>query len=150
MKHFTKYLLARLFASSAVFAQANPQEQLHSALVLEQQGQFDQVIATLKPLVDSKRLSGYPLSTATIILGVAYDSLGNFVESQRSLDSALRLLEHDPQEVTEYATARQKYAGLYSETSQLDAAESMWLKALNPLTTNMPSKPSRFMHWTSS
>jgi tetratricopeptide (TPR) repeat protein len=130
MKYLSKYLLALFFAGSLVFAQANPQEQLHSALVLEQQGQFNQVISTLKPLMDSNRLTGYPLSTATMLLGAAYGSLGNFVEAQRSLDSALRLLEHDPQHVTEYATALQKYAGLYCETGHLDAAQSLWLKAL--------------------
>src|SRR5881396_1122625 len=112
MKHLLKYLLALLFAGSPVFAQANPHEQLHSAFVFEQQGQFDQAITTIKPLMDSNRLSGY--ERASTMLGVAHEVAGNFVEAQQALERALRILEHDPQHVTEYATTLQKYAGLYS------------------------------------
>jgi tetratricopeptide (TPR) repeat protein len=130
MRHFPKYLLALLFASSPVFAQANPQEQLHPAFVLEQQGQFDQAITTIKPLLDSHQLSGLELATANIMLGVAYQAAGNFIEAQGALERALRLLEHDPQHVTEYTATLQNYARLYSEVGQLDAAKSMWLKAL--------------------
>jgi len=130
MRHFTKYLFALLFASSAVFAQANLQEQLHSAFVLEQQGQFDQAITTLKLLIDSHRLGGSDLGSANIMLGVAYEAVGNLIEAQGALERALRLLEHDPQQVSQYAAALQNYARLYGEVGQADAAEIMWLKAL--------------------
>jgi tetratricopeptide (TPR) repeat protein len=130
MKHLTKYLIALSFVASPVFAQANPQEQLHSALVFEKQGQFDQVIVTIVPLVDSNRLSGYQLGSASIMLGAAYQATGNSVEAQRAFDRALRLLDHDRQHVAEYSAALENYAGLCNEVGQLDAAESMWLKAL--------------------
>jgi Tfp pilus assembly protein PilF len=130
MRHFTKYLLALLFASSAVLAQSNLQEQLHTAFVLEQQGQFNQVIMTIQPLIDSHQVSGYELGNACIMLGMAYDGAGEFIEAQHALDCALHVLEHDPQHVSEYAATLQNYASLYSEIGQLDTAASMWLQAL--------------------
>jgi hypothetical protein len=41
-----------------------------------------QVITTLTPLVDSKRLSGYERSSASLMLGVAYHGAGNLAEVQ--------------------------------------------------------------------
>jgi tetratricopeptide (TPR) repeat protein len=130
MPHLTKYLLAVLLTSSPAFAQANPHDQIQSAFTFEQQGDFAQVINTIQPLLASNQLSGTELGKVLIMFGVAYEGQGSFTEAQHAYDRALALLDHDDQHLSEYAAALQNYARLESELSQLDAAESMWQKAL--------------------
>jgi tetratricopeptide (TPR) repeat protein len=126
MRHHSKYLIVFFFAGSAIFAQANPREQVQAAIVLEKQGRFNEVIAILEPIVGDSRLTGADLGSASIMLGVAYEGAGKLTEAQHAYDGALRVLEHDAQHSAEYAAALENYGRLYTELNQLDAAESLW------------------------
>jgi tetratricopeptide (TPR) repeat protein len=125
-----------------VFAQSHPQEQAQAAFALEQQGRFNDVIAILEPMMAGNQLAGADLGGASIMLGVAYEGAGNFVEAQRAFDRALRLLEHDPQHSSQYAAALANYGRLYTELNQLDAAESLWRQALQLRQQNGEHAPA--------
>ena len=130
MRHPRKISLTVLLACATVFAQTNPHEQLQNAFALEQQGDFDEAIAIVKTVTGSNQLGGVELGRACIMLGVAYGVKGNFNEAQAAFERALRILEGDPDGVGDYASALDNYAGLYSDTGQLEIATSMWTKAL--------------------
>jgi Tfp pilus assembly protein PilF len=130
MGHPKKTLLTLLLACSPLFSQINPEE-LHQAFVLEQQGQFDQVIAMTKPLTDSGQLTSIEIARACITLAVAHEGKGEIAEARNAFERALRILDHDPEHTTDYAAVLDNYAGLYNNAGQQDIAGQMWLKALH-------------------
>lgn len=65
------------------------------------------------------------------MLGVAFEDTGNFGEAQRCYERSLLILEHDLSHTSEYSAALQNLGRLNTELGQLQAAESMWLKALH-------------------
>jgi tetratricopeptide (TPR) repeat protein len=125
-----------------VFAQTNPREQAQTAFTLEQEGRFDEVIAILAPMVAGNQLTRAGLGNASIMLGVAYEGVGNLAEAQHAYDRALLLFEHDPQHSSEYAAALDNYGRLYTELNQLDAAESLWRQALQLRRQNREHAPA--------
>jgi tetratricopeptide (TPR) repeat protein len=131
MRHTTRILITLLLACWPLFAQGNLHEQLRDALVLEQQGKFDSAIKMAKLVTDSNQLNGIELGRAYIILGVAYRAVGKFAAAQNSFEQSVRILERDPEHVSDYAAALNNYAGLYSDFGELHLAERMWLKALH-------------------
>jgi tetratricopeptide (TPR) repeat protein len=133
MRYTKAILLTALLACSPLFAEENPNphQQLRDALVLEQQAHFDQTITIVTQLIDSKQLSGIELGRACIMLGFAYHQEGNFNASQNAFEHSLRILERDPEHVSDYADALNYYGSLYGDVGRFDAAEAMWLKALH-------------------
>jgi tetratricopeptide (TPR) repeat protein len=104
---------------------------MRDALVLEQQGQFDQAIAIFNQLTASHQLSGIELGRTYIMLGIAYHQNANFNQAQPAFEQSLRILERDPEHASDYAAALHNYAGLYNDSGQLEVATRMWLKALH-------------------
>jgi tetratricopeptide (TPR) repeat protein len=131
MTYRKKGLLALLLACSPLLAQMNPDGQLRQALVLEQQGQFGEVIAMTKPLIDSTQLSRVELARACITLAAAYEGEGEFAEAREAFERSLHILDHDPEHTTDYAAALDNYAGLYNNAGEPGIAGQMWLKALH-------------------
>ncbi|MGA8272766.1 MAG: tetratricopeptide repeat protein [Candidatus Sulfotelmatobacter sp.] len=131
MRHTKKILLTLLLACSPLFAQANPHQRLHDALLLEQKGQYDRAIDLVEQIIHSDELRGVELGRAWILLGFAYEVEGKFNESQAAFEHSLRILERDPEHIGDYASALDNYAGLYSDVGQLQIAAPMWVKALH-------------------
>jgi len=131
MGYRKKGLLALLLACSPLLAQMNPDGQLRQAFVLEQQGQFGEVIAITKPLTESSQLSSVEVARACITLAVAYEGEGEFVEAREAFERSLHILDHDPEHTTDYAAALDNYAGLYNNAGQQGIAGQMWMKALH-------------------
>jgi tetratricopeptide (TPR) repeat protein len=131
MRHTKEILLTVLLACSPLFAQMSPRQQLHTALVLERQGQFDKAITITKEAIDSNQLSGIELGRAYIMLGTACHEAGMFTPAQEAFESSLRMLERDPEYASDYAAALNDYGALYGDIGQLDTAEAMWQKALH-------------------
>jgi tetratricopeptide (TPR) repeat protein len=130
MRHIKKALFAVLLACLPLSAEVNPHGRLHDAFILERQGHFDEAIAAVKVVIDSDQLSGVELGRAWIMLGFACRFEGEFTEAQIAFERSLQILEHDPEHVSDYASALDNYAGLYSDRGQLQMAEPMWMKAL--------------------
>ncbi|MCU1299458.1 MAG: tetratricopeptide repeat protein, partial [Acidobacteriaceae bacterium] len=112
MRHTTTVLITLFLAGLPLFAQENPHQRLQDALVLEQQGQFDAASNTAKLVINSHQLSGVELGRAYIIMGIAYRAMGNFAAAQNAFEQSLRILERDPEHVSDYAAALNNYAGL--------------------------------------
>jgi tetratricopeptide (TPR) repeat protein len=83
-----------------------------------------------KQAINSGKLSGVELGRGYIILGLASQGRGDFVDAQIAFEHSLRILEHDREHPEDYASALDSYAGLYGDLGQLDVAEPMCLKAL--------------------
>jgi tetratricopeptide (TPR) repeat protein len=130
MKHIHCLLLTLGLASLPLFAQANPHQLLHNALVLENQGSFEAAAKMANRAIDSGQLSGVELGRAYLILGVACQGQGSLRDAQIAFVRSLHILERDPQQVEDYASALENYAGLYSDLGQLEIAAPMWRKAL--------------------
>jgi tetratricopeptide (TPR) repeat protein len=124
-------LLVLLSASASLFGQANPHEQFRKALLFEEQERFDDAITAAKSALDSDQLNQVDRGRAYIELGFALRMEGRFTDAQIAFEHAIRVFENDPANETDYAAALDNYAGLYSETGQLDSAIPLWLKALH-------------------
>lgn len=132
MRYTYKCSLTLWLACLPLFAQPNPGgTRLHDALVLEQEGQFESAANTINLIIDAHQLSGIQLGRGYIMLGFAYHELGKFAEAQAGFENALRLLEHDPEHIDDYAAALNDYATLLGDGGQLDEAAAMWEKALH-------------------
>jgi tetratricopeptide (TPR) repeat protein len=151
MKLRHRILLILCFAALPLFAQTNPADtlnkevlnkadlnkmdrtkaELKKAVVLYQQGQIDKAIAGARSLTDSGEAAAFDLGRAYILLGTAYNQKGQLYESQHALESAIRIFEHDPDHISEYASALSNYGALYCDLGQLDTAEAIWLKSLH-------------------
>jgi tetratricopeptide (TPR) repeat protein len=123
-------LLILLSATTSVLGQSNSHDQLHQALLFEKQQRFDDAIAAAKSALASNQLTDVERGRAYIELGFALRMQGHLTDAQIALEHALRLLEIDPSNATDYAAALDSYAGLYGETGQFDRAMPIWLKAL--------------------
>jgi tetratricopeptide (TPR) repeat protein len=130
MRSTKRSLATILLACSPLLAQVTLHERLHDALVLEQQGRFGEALVAAKSVTDSSQLGGIELGQACIMLGAAYRFEGKFIEAQVAFERALRILGGDPKNASDYASALDNYAGLYSDIGQLQVAAPMWTKAL--------------------
>jgi tetratricopeptide (TPR) repeat protein len=131
MRYTPKLLLTVWLMCLPLSAQQNSGSSLHDALVLEQQGQFESAVNVINPVIDSRQLDGVELGRAYIMLGFAYREEGKFNQGRSAFEHSLQILEHDPEHISDYATALNDFAGLYGDVRQWDAAEGMWLKALH-------------------
>jgi len=120
-----------VLAGAQLWAQGNPQEQMHKAYVLEKQGQFDKAIALAKELTDSGRLSGAEAGRAWIVLGVVYTQQGRWVEAQIAFERSLHILGQEPQFVSDYGAALLNYGELYNDSGDMAVAGKMWEQALD-------------------
>jgi tetratricopeptide (TPR) repeat protein len=131
MKPIQKVLLTVVLAVAQLWAQANPQEPLREAFILEKQGQFDKAVAIAKRFTDSGRSGRAELGRAWIVLGLAYTEQGKFVQAQDAFDRSLHVLDQGPQFVADYATALQAYGAFYNAAGQAATAARLWRKALD-------------------
>jgi tetratricopeptide (TPR) repeat protein len=120
----------------AVFAQSpSAEEDLHKqmqdAMQFDQQGQYSSAMNLITHVMESAQLSAVELGRANVMLGFTDRAVGNFVAAENAFERALRILEHDPDHVSDYAAALENYANLYSELGQHSPAREMWEKALN-------------------
>jgi len=130
MKRTKNHLLLVLLAGSALFAQTNPHEQLHDALVVERQGRFDLAIRLTQSVIDSNQLHGVELGRAWIMLGVACEVEGKLNQAQAAFERALGVLKREPEAADDYAAALDNYAGVYNDAGQVRLAFSLWTKAV--------------------
>jgi tetratricopeptide (TPR) repeat protein len=112
-----------------LFGQASPSEQLWQALVLEQQGRFEDAIREVRPLAESHQLNGVELGRAFIMLGFAYRGEGEISAARSAFEQSLHILGPDGEHLGDYASALDNYAALFSDAGQFDIARPMWLKA---------------------
>jgi tetratricopeptide (TPR) repeat protein len=126
----THNLLLVVLACSTLFAETNPHQQLHEALLAEQQGRFDLAIRLTQSVLDSSQLHGVELGRAWIMLGVACEVEGKLNQAQAAFESALRVLKREPEAADDYASALDNYAGVYNDAGQVQLALSLWTKTL--------------------
>lgn len=132
MRQTNKCLLVLCLACLPLFAQPNPgSASLHDALVLEQEGHFESAAGAVNLIIDSHQLTGVQLGRAYVMLGFAYHQLAKLAEAESAFRRALRIFEHDPEHVDDYATALNDYAGTLGDAGQSEAAAAMWRKAFH-------------------
>jgi tetratricopeptide (TPR) repeat protein len=130
MKPTNNHLLLAVLACSTLFAQTNPHERLHDALLVEQQGRFDLAIRLTQSVIDSNQLHGVELGRAWIMLGVACEVEGKLNQAQTAFERALGILEREPEARADYAAALDNYAGVFNDAGQVQLALSLWTKTV--------------------
>jgi tetratricopeptide (TPR) repeat protein len=131
MRHFYSKLLASfLLASFTLAAQTNPDYRLHHAFLLVQGGDFAAAIDETKAVIYSGELQGAELGRAWAMLGFAYKEESQFVEAQHALDQSIHVLEHNRDDLNDYAVALSYEGALNEEEGRFDVAERARLKAL--------------------
>ena len=129
MRHLYWTLLTLWLLGLPTFGQFDPHTVLHSALVLENRGNFETAVKAAKAAIDSGQLSGNELGRGYIILAVACHGAGDLASAQRAFEHALEVLKHDREHPEDYASALDNYAGFYTDLGQVDMAAPMWRKA---------------------
>jgi tetratricopeptide (TPR) repeat protein len=114
-----------------LLAQTNPHQYLRDALTLENAGNFGPAAGSAKLAVDSGQLAGAELGRVYIVLGVAYQGVGNLIDAQIAYEHALQIFKGDPQHLEEYAAALENYAGYFTDLGQLEIAAPLWSKAFH-------------------
>jgi tetratricopeptide (TPR) repeat protein len=131
MSYLCLLLFFALIAAPAMRGESNVHQQLVQAFNLERQGQFDQAIRQIQPLVESHALSPGESGRAWTLLGYAYQAQWNVERAQDAYEQAVRVLEGDAQHVGDYANALDFFSGLYALTGQRQMAAKMLTKALS-------------------
>jgi len=72
-----------------------------------------------KLFIDSKELNGVELGRAYIMLGSSYHVEGKLSEAQDAFERSIRILEREPEQKGNYASALEDYGGFYSDMGQL-------------------------------
>ena len=119
-----------LFCSSTLWSQSNVRQQLDRAEQLEQQSLFAKVIEEIPQLISSNRLDNGELGRALVLLGFAYQELGEFMQARRAYERALPLLLDHKAPSAEYAAALESLADLYQNMGNVTVAIGMDRKAL--------------------
>ena len=131
MRYLFFLLLPAAIASPILWGEANVHQQLYQAFVLEKQGQFEQAIRSIQPLIGSHDLSTGEVARAWTMLGYAYQEQWNFDQAQNAYERALHIMEGNPQYLADYASALDLFSGLYRIMGRPDAAAKMLTRALN-------------------
>jgi tetratricopeptide (TPR) repeat protein len=119
------------FLTCTALAQLTPQQELRNCLLLDQQARFAEAIETATTAISSGQLTKVDLGRCYILLGFAYHQESKFNDARAAFEQALRIFEHDPDHLTDYAAALNNYAGLYSDAGQFNIAEALWRKSLH-------------------
>jgi tetratricopeptide (TPR) repeat protein len=130
IKHFLKILISAWLGCSPLLGQGPLNKQIEDAVRLEEQGKYAPAINLIKNVLQTAQLNSVELARADIMLGFANRGLGNFIAAENAFDRSLRILEHDPNHIGDYAAALQNYAALYVDLGQYRPAQTMWEKAL--------------------
>jgi Flp pilus assembly protein TadD len=104
-----------VFCGSTLWSQSNVRQQLDQAEQFEQQSQFAKVIEEIPRLISSNRLDNGELGRALVLLGFAYQELGEFMQARRAYKRALSLLLDHQAPSPEYAAALESLADLYQD-----------------------------------
>jgi tetratricopeptide (TPR) repeat protein len=131
MRRLRWILLTLSLLQRPLLSQTNPHQALRDALTLENTGNFEPAAATANLAIDTGQLAGTELGRAYIILGVAYQGVGNLIDAQIAYEHALQILKGDPEHLEEYAAALENYAGYFTDLGQLEIAAPLWSKAFH-------------------
>lgn len=100
-----------LLLCTALAGQSDPHIALRDAMAFDNLGSFETAVKMAKGAIESGQLSRVELGKAYIVLGVSYGA-GNVTEARIAFEHALQILEHDHQQMHDYAWALESYAGL--------------------------------------
>jgi tetratricopeptide (TPR) repeat protein len=130
MKLLPSISILMMLTCAQLFAQSTPQQELRNCLLLEKQARFGEAISAAMAAISSGQLTEVELGRGYIMLGFAYHQEGDFNDAHAAFEQSLRIFEHDPEHLSDYAATLNDYGGLYGDAGHLDVAEAMWLKAL--------------------
>ena len=131
MRYANRVLLTLLLLCSPLIAAENVHQQLRGAFSLEQQGKFDEAIASANRAIESGELSEVERGRACIMLGVSYHQIGKFNEAQSAFERSVRIFKNDHDHLSDFAAALNNFGGLYIDVGQFAVAVVMWKKALH-------------------
>jgi tetratricopeptide (TPR) repeat protein len=128
--HYRKVLIATCFMlCRSESAHAN-EDKLNHLVILEQNGQFDDVIHGTSHLLRSSQLNLDDAAASWVLLGTANQAEGHVSEAQKAYDRALHLLSGEPRYDIAYANVLEHYATLHRDVMQLETAVALEKKAL--------------------
>jgi tetratricopeptide (TPR) repeat protein len=130
MKRIYTLVFIAGIAWSSVSGQQNVHEQLAQMSILEQQVQSDKIIETVPRLIDSNALDRDEVGRAWLLLGSAFQDKGDYSQSLRAYDKAIKIYSQAPIDQRGYAKAMDYLADLYQETGETKVAISVEHKSL--------------------
>ena len=130
MRYAANILLISLLLPLGLLAQTDTHKAILRAFALEEQGKLAEAMTLVLPLVGSGTLQGAELGRAWIVLGLTYTDQGAFSAAQHAYEQAISTLQALPQNVQDYASALDNFAGLYRAMGQLETATDLRIKTL--------------------
>jgi tetratricopeptide (TPR) repeat protein len=119
-----------IFGSSTLWSRSDVQLQLEHAEQLEQQSQFAKVVEEVPQLINSNRLTDAELGQALLVLGFAYQEMGEFTQARRAYERALSILSDHQAPPGAYAAALASLAELYQDMGTVKIAIRIDRRAL--------------------
>ncbi len=119
-----------IFGSSTLWSQSDVHQELEHAEQLEQQSQFAKVVDEVPQLINSNRLTEAELGPALLVLGFAYQELGEFTQARRAYERALSILSDRQAPPEAYAAALASLADLYQDMGAVKIAIRIDRRAL--------------------
>ena len=123
------FLLSLLLAPT-LHAQTPAESAVAHAYQMEQQGQYIEVITSMRQLIESNTLHGRDLGRAWQVLALAQLDRGDFASAQSPLERAVAILKSSP-DPSDYPVALTSLSDLYFLTRQPTTAIDLRQRALH-------------------
>src|SRR5215472_11833199 len=119
-----------VFFVQLLLAQSNTLDTLSHADQLHNQGEYEQALRVLEPMVRSNTLEPWETGRVWILLGSVYQDLGRYPEAQRAYQNAISLFKNQPGREKEEAVAMDNLGSLYLEIWQPETSKRLRLRVL--------------------
>lgn len=131
MKRACLFLCAVVSVCSNLWSEASVPQQLYQAVQLEHQGQFHKAVEIILPVIDSTLLEQGERGRAWILLGVAYQELGEYMQAESAYEHAIQIFSPDQKYEEDYAAALDNFSDLYRNMGKVQSAVTLDKKALS-------------------
>ena len=132
MKTASYFFLISLLLPPTLVAQDTAEVPIAHAYNLEEQAHHDEVIALIRPLIESNTLHERELGRAWQVLALAYLNHGDYASAQPAFERAISILKTSPNP-SDYPVALENLSDLYFLTGQPSAAIELRQRALSIL-----------------
>lgn len=136
MRRILSFALLALIASTPLLTAQEPAAQdpdsvLPTLSALIHRGQLAQVIDAANSLLATGKLTPADQGIALIYLGYACQQRGDIAKATADYEKALAVINRDGQHSSDYAAALGTLSTVYVETSQVDTAKHVLLRAIH-------------------
>jgi hypothetical protein len=130
MNQFKLYLLVFFVFPYSLRGQVHDDVGLKFLSQLSQEGRFQELVETAKPLLAGYSLSPVEQGKAWTYLGHAYQQEGDLKDAVPAYEKALEIMSRNGEDRPEYATTLSAFSSLYLDMNQPDVAKHILQRTL--------------------